>query len=492
MLKEMKHVTKWLVAAVAVLLVACGPQQQAGDDYLSKIEGKKPNVLFILVDDMGFGDLSCYGQSTLSTPEIDQLASEGLSFINHYTGAPVCAPSRASLLSGKHTGHTNVRGNSPAQLLHDDEETLAKLMKRAGYVTGGIGKWGIGHPPPANDPEMKGFDYFYGYVNMWHAHNFYPEFMYRNGVKVPLQNKTQLVDGKNPWAHMPEGTGVAEVRKEYAHDLFDAEAVNFIEQNKDTSFFLYLALNVPHANNEGVPDGMEVPSYGPYADKDWPVQEKGFAAMMANIDTTIGMLQDKLNELGIAENTVIVFASDNGPHQEGGHKMEFFNSNGSLKGMKRDLWEGGVKTPLIIKWPGMVAPNTRTAHLSAFWDFLPTFAELTGTPIEGETDGISMLPIILGDTTAQKQHDYLYWEFYELDGRQSVVKDGWKCVKFDIQLDAPYYELYNLNEDPYETKNVADEHPELIKEMQAIMDEAHVPFDKADLFTPSSEYNTPF
>ncbi|MCG8698640.1 MAG: arylsulfatase [Bacteroidales bacterium] len=485
--------TSVLVAgALLFALSGCKPSGQKGTDKPTKLPMEKPNIVFILVDDLGFGDLSCYGQKTLSTPHIDKMATEGIKFQNHYTGAPVCAPSRASLLTGKHTGHTNVRGNSPAQLLLDDEITLPKLLKQAGYVTGGIGKWGIGHPPPADDPAKKGFDYFYGYINMWHAHNFYPEFMYRNGEKVMLKNKTKLENGKNPWAHMPEGTGVAEVKEEYAHDLFDTEALNFIETNKDTNFFLYLALNVPHANNEGIPDGMEVDDYYEFADKEWPSQEKGFAAMMRNIDNSVDMINKKLQELGIADETMVVFCSDNGPHQEGGHVMEFFNSNGDLHGMKRDLYDGGVRTPLIIKWPGVIAPNTSSNHLCAFWDWVPTFCDITGIATPSDVDGVSMLPSMLGDTSSQKKHDYLYWEFYELDGRQSVIADGYKAIKYDIQKDSSYFELYHLSEDPFEKQNIAENHPEIIEKMQKIMDEAHGEFDKADLFTPNSQYNAPF
>ena len=488
-----RKISAFVVAGAMLVACAPGTDSSSSVDYKAKLEGKKPNVVLILVDDLGFGDLGCYGQQTLTTPIIDQMAKDGLSFTTMYTGAPVCAPSRASILTGKHTGHTNVRGNSPAQLLSDDEITIAKMMKTAGYTTGCIGKWGIGHPPPVDDPAKKGFDHFYGYINMWHAHNFYPEFLYKNGEKVPLKNKTQLVDGKNPWAHMPEGTGVAEVKEEYVHNLFDAEAMSFIESNKENPFFLYMAYNVPHANNEGIPDGMEVPDYGEYANEDWPDQEKGFAAMIRNIDNSVGMIIEKLKAEGLAENTIVMFCSDNGPHQEGGHMMDFFNSNGDLNGMKRDLYDGGVRTPFIAYWPGMIEADTKTEHVAAFWDFHPTFGELVGADLSNEQiDGISFLPTLLGDSAAQKAHDFLYWEFYELDGRQSVIADGYKAVKFKIQTDEPYWELYNLETDPGESNNIAEQHPEILEKMQKIMDEQHGEFDKADLFTPNSQYNAPF
>ena len=434
---------------------------------------------------MGYGDLSCYGQNILSTPIIDQMASEGIRFYNHYTGSPVCGPSRASLMTGKHTGHTTVRGNAPAQLLDDNEVTLAKVMKRAGYTTGLIGKWGIGHPIPVDDAQKKGFDYSYGYLNMWHAHNFYPEFMYENGKKVALKNKLLLVDGKNPWAKYPEGTGVAEVREEYAQDLFNEKALNFITENKATPFFLYLAFNVPHANNEATPDGMEVPTHGLFENNDWPVQEKGFASMIKNIDESVGMVLAKLKALGLDENTVVMFASDNGPHQEGGHTVDFFNSNGDLRGRKRDLFDGGVKTPFIVRWPGKIKAGAESYHLSAFWDVMPTLAELAGVELNaGETDGISFLPTLLGNETAQKQHKYLYWEFYESGGKQSVIKGEWKLIKRNVRDHSKpiELELYNLSSDPQEKNNVVAQNPEVVEELEKYLTEGHSPFAITTLF----------
>jgi len=446
----------------------------------------KPNIILILADDLGYGDLSCYGQEILNTPNIDQMASEGVMFTNHYTGCTVCAPSRASLLTGLHTGHVSVRGNRPEMTLYDEEITLGEIMKQAGYVTGAIGKWGVGSPPPVNDPKRNGFDFFYGYINMWHAHNFYPEFLYRNGIKENLPgNQMLLIDGQNPWADQPEGTGVAEKKVTYVHDLFDKEALDFILANRDTSFFLYLAYNVPHANNEAgrmFKDGMEVPEYGEFSDKEWPNPEKGFASMIRNLDNSVGMIHSQLKELGLADNTLVIFVSDNGPHEEGNHKVDFFNSNGYLRGKKRDLYEGGIKTPFIAKWPQKIEAGTTSEHLSCFWDFLPSFCELTGVQIPGNSDGISFVAAMTGKPEIQEEHPYMYWEFYEAGGKQAVRKGDWKGVRLDVSQGDPYFELYDLSSDPSEELNIADQHPEIVRDMLKIMEESHTEIPAISLY----------
>ena len=482
-----------LLATGLLFTMSCSQPAKTNTDILPE----QPNVILVLVDDMGYGDLSFYGQKTLSTPVIDKMATEGMHFTHMYTGSTVCAPSRASLMTGKHTGHTSVRGNLPAQLLGDDELTLAKVFKKAGYVTGGIGKWGIGHPPAPDDPQKKGFDYFYGYINMWHAHNFYPEFLYENGKKVPLNNKTAMIDGQNPWSHMPEGTGVAEVREDYVHYLFDEKAIDFIEKNKDNKFFLYMAYNVPHANNEGGPflgDGMEVHDYYEFADRDWPQPEKGFAAMIRNIDNSVGMLLDKVAELGLDKNTMIIFCSDNGPHQEGNHVMEFFNSNREYRGMKRDFYDGGIRTPLIVHWPGTIEAGTNTNQVFAFWDFLPTFSQLVGAPKPADTDGISFLPVLLGQEQ-KEAHEYLYWEFFELGGKQAILKGKWKAIRLNVRGGAEkmVFELYNLETDPEEKNNVAAQNPELVKEFEALFSSAREEFAVTPLFSVDEKtVETPF
>lgn len=464
---------------------------------LKKEETRKPNVILIVADDMGYGDLSCYGQKTLTSPNIDQMAAEGIMFSNHYTGSTVCAPSRASLLTGKHPGHVTVRGNYEGMLLEDNETTIAELFKKGGYVTGGVGKWGVGHPPPYNDPSRNGFDHFFGYINMWHAHNFYPEFLIRNGKKVKLEgNKDLLIDGKSPFPDAPEGAGVAAEKSQYVHDLFDAEGLDFIEKNKDTSFFLYMAYNVPHANNEAgylLNDGMEVPDYGSYADRDWPNPEKGFAAMIENLDNSVGMINAKLEELGLAENTLVIFVSDNGPHEEGNHSADFFDSNGILRGTKRDLYEGGIRTPFVARWPGTIEVGTSSDHISTFWDMMPTFCELASVEVPAECDGISFLPTLQGKTQNQETHPFLYFEFYEQGGKQSVLKDQWKGVKLDVRTSHPKpMELYNLAEDPSETNNIADQHPGMVALMDSLMEISHRPLPDMSLFTKDREGDMAF
>jgi arylsulfatase A-like enzyme len=371
--------------------------------------------------------------------------------------------------------------------LYDREITLGETMKRAGYVTGAIGKWGVGSPPPVDDPARNGFDFFYGYINMWHAHNFYPEFLYRNGIREALPgNRTLLIDGQNPWADQPEGTGVAEEKVTYVHHLFDEEALDFITANRDTNFFLYLAYNVPHANNEAgsmFHDGMEVPDYGEFAALDWPSPEKGFASMIRNLDNSVGMINDCLDELGLAHHTLVIFISDNGPHEEGNHRVDFFNSNGHLRGKKRDLYEGGIRTPFIAKWPQKIQPGSRSDHLSGFWDFLPTFCDLAGMETPGNTDGISFLPAMTGNPGDQKTHPYLYWEFYEQGGKQAVRKGDWKGIRLDVRSGDPRFELYDLSKDPAEEINVAERHPEIVRELLRIMDTSHTPIPEISLFS---------
>lgn len=437
---------------------------------------EKPNIVYILTDDLGYGDLGCYGQQTLETPHIDTLAKGGIRFMNHYSGSTVCAPSRCVLMTGLHTGHARVRGNN-AVLMKDSDLTIAKLLKQNGYKTGCFGKWGIGHPPPYDDPQRKGFDDFFGYINMWHAHNFWPEFLIENGKKVKLRN--QVLE-KYDEPKDKEGRGVATVKKDYAPHLITEKALSFIDQNKKQPFFLFFALNMPHANNEagGDPvaqfDGMEVPDHGSYINQKWPNQEKGFAQMITLIDDYVGQIQARLKEHHLHEKTLIIFSSDNGPHQEGRHKMEFFDSNGQLRGMKRDLYEGGLRVPMIAYWPKTIAAGTVTQHVSAFQDVLPTIADILDVSVD-RTDGISFLPTLLGNYSLQKTHPHLYWEFYEKGGRQSVLLGHMKGVRYNM-LNNPKapVQLFNVRSDVREEHDIAMHHPELVQEMLRIMEESHV------------------
>ncbi len=370
----------------------------------------------------------------------------------------VCAPSRCVLLTGLHTGHARIRGNSPG-LLTESDRTIAHLLKGAGYATGCVGKWGVGNPPPLDDPARRGFDYFYGYISMWHAHNCYPAFLIRNGERVPLRNEVA-----DKWAD-GDGRGVATRRVQYAPDLITDEALAFVDRHKGGPFFLYWSLNVPHANNEAGKRGIEVPDQGPFADEDWPEQEKNFAAMVHRMDRDVGRMLAELDRLGLAEKTLVLFTSDNGPHQEGGHRADFFDSNGPLRGKKRDLYEGGIRVPTIACWPGAVPAGRVTGHVSGFQDYVPTFCELAGVeppaPVQVPpgTGGVSMVPVLLGRPGRRKQHPYLYWEFHERGFSQAVRLGRWKAVRNRHRAAA--IELFDLSKDLGETNNVAADHPDV-------------------------------
>jgi len=463
------HTRRSFLRSIGVAAAAAGvPRWARAADAAT---APKPNIVYILADDMGYGDLGCYGQKTLTTPHLDRMAAEGMRFTQHYAGSTVCAPSRCVLMTGLHTGHARIRGNNRA-LLRDDDATVAKVLKKAGYRTGCFGKWGVGHPPPDNDPARCGFDTFYGYINMWHAHNFYPSFIIRNGKRERLRN-VQM----KPFANRTDGAGVAIEKLDYVPDLIHKEALAFIDRNGTRPFFLYYALNMPHANNEGGRHGrgMEVPDHGEYASADWPVPEKGFASMIRRIDNYVGEVIARLKAAGLEDNTLVIFSSDNGPHQEGGHRMERFDSNGRLRGMKRDLYEGGVRVPMIARWPGRIGAGAVSGHVSAFQDVMPTLAELAGAKCP-KGDGISMLPTLLGRPGQQKAHKHLYWEFHERGGRQAVLLGKWKGVRLNTarKPDGPI-ELYDITRDISERTNQAAAHRAVVAEIAAIMKAEHVP-----------------
>ncbi len=433
-----------------------------------------PNIIYILADDLGYGDLGCYGQKTIQTPEIDKMAVEGMRFTDHYAGSTVCAPSRCSLMTGLHMGHARVRGNADVPLMPEDM-TVAELLKKAGYKTGLIGKWGLGEAGSSGTPNKKGFDYFFGYLNQIRAHNSYPNYLWRNDEKVPLDNKVEII--QDTYA---KGIGsVARKKVTHSHDLFTDEALQFIETNQKDPFFLYLAFTIPHANNEGIPMGqigMEVPDLGIYKNRDWPEAQKAHAAMITRMDRDIGRLISKLKELDIDENTLVIFTSDNGPHSEGGADPEFFDSNGPLRGQKRDLYEGGIRVPMIARWPGKIKGGTESSHVSAFWDFLPTACDIADITAPGSLEGLSFLPELTGQS--QKKHDHLYWEFFELGGRQAVRKGRWKAVRYEMSRnpDAPV-ELYDLSSDLGEQRNLAADHPDIARELTGLMQSSRRPSD---------------
>lgn len=425
--------------------------------------GRPPNILYVLADDLGYGDLGCYGQKTIRTPHLDWLAAQGMRCTDHYAGSTVCAPSRCCLMTGLHTGHCRVRGNDRTPLAPDDV-TVAEILREAGYATGLVGKWGLGEEGTTGVPARQGFDHFFGYLNQRHAHNSYPEFLFRNEERVKLRNVLA-----EPSAG---GWGAAKERVDYSHDLFVEDAFDFIERNRERPFFLYLALTIPHANNEA--GAMEVPSDEPYSNEKWPPAQRNHAAMITRMDRDVGRLMALLEDLGLDENTALFFSSDNGPHQEGGARPEFFDSNGALKGIKRDLYEGGIRVPLIVRWPAHVRPGSVCRHVSAFWDFPATAAAMAGIRPPRGGDGISFLPALRGEK--QPEHDYLYWEFAEQGGSQAVRQGRWKAVRRNVKKDPDGTpELYDLSIDPGEKRGLAGANPAIVDRMTKIMRAARAP-----------------
>ena len=422
----------------------------------------RPNIIYIMADDLGYGDLGCYGQRTIKTPNLDRMAAEGMRFTNHYAGHTVCRPSRLVLWTGQHVGHTRLIGNR-ARRLTSKEPTVAKLLQQAGYATGGVGKWALGNVSDPTEidntghPLRNGFDYWYGYLNQGRAHNYYPPYLWENEQQVVLPGNVLRSDGA--------GNGrVSSQRVSYSHDFMTSAAMNFIRENQGRPFLLHVHWTIPHANNEAgrvLKDGMEVPNYGQYTDRSWPNPEKGFAAMVSHMDRDVGRIFALLKELKIDNRTLVFFTSDNGPHQEGGHQHEFFNSNGPLKGYKRSMHEGGIRVPMLARWPGSIAPGSTTDLPSAFWDFLPTACEAAGIRPAQTIDGISYLPTLLGNHDRQARHKYLYWASSE--GKTSVgIRSGeWKLVRYR----SAEWRLYNLRHDLGEQHNVAEDHPEVVAEL---------------------------
>ncbi len=438
----------------------------------------KPNIIFIMADDLGYGDLGCYGQEKIKTPVLDQMARKGIQFRNFYAGCTVCASSRSVLMTGQHMGHTWVRGNAgtdmSVQTLRVQDVTVAERLKAAGYTTALCGKWGLGDAMPGNTglPNDKGFDFFFGYLNQVHAHNYYPEFLWRNKKKEPLRNVVQGV-GRSYGGF--EG-GWATKRIDYSHDLVVQEALEFIERSKDSPFFLYLALTVPHANNEGTRgtgDGQEVPDYGIYQDKDWKKQDKGQAAMITRMDSDIGRLNSLLAELELSQNTIVLFTSDNGHHNEGGHDPETFDPNGPLRGMKRDLYEGGIRVPLIAYWPGTAPQGVVSNHIGYFGDLMATFAELAGAEPPANIDSDSFVAPLRGQPREKHwdRKSLMYWEFYERGSAQAIRFGKWKAIRKPMFTGK--IELYDMSNDPGEKHDYSRRRPDLVRQAAGLMDRAH-------------------
>ena len=459
---------------VFLVFFACQQEKQQQDSP------KPPNIIYILADDLGYGDLSCYGQKLFETPNIDKLAASGMLFTQHYSGSTVCAPSRSALMTGLHTGHTFVRGNKEVRPegqfpLADSIQILPELLKEKGYVTGAFGKWGLGYPGSEGDPINQGFDVFFGYNCQRLAHNYYPYYLWDNNTKLDLEQNIGSQEGQ------------------YAPELIHERTIQFLETYKDSSFFLFVPNPIPHAElkvpeeyqtkfagqfepetpYQGVDDGDRY-KLGPYGSQEKP--HEVFVGMVHLLDKQVGEIMQKVEELGIAENTLIIFTSDNGPHQEGGADPEFFDSNGPLKGFKRDLYEGGIRVPMIASWKGKIEAGSTSDHISAFWDVMPTIAELAEVQTPQDIDGISFLPTLLGNKDQQKKHEHLYWEFHERGGRIAVRKGEWKAVKYKVGENPDALpELYNLANDIGETNNVADEYPEITREMDSLMRVSRTP-----------------
>lgn len=425
-------------------------------------DGNKPNIIFILADDLGYGDVGSYGQKQFNTPNLDRMAAEGMRFTQGYAGATVCAPSRCVLMTGLHGGHARVRGLDPPYLpglyLIDSDVTVAEVLKDAGYATGMIGKWGLGvtkenmKDAEQGLPRRQGFDYFFGYLTHGHAHNYYPDFLWRNEGKSPL---------KNVLSRKPEYKGlVADKKVDYAHDFLAADSLKFIRDHKDKPFFLYLGFTIPHANNEAGDKGMEVPDLGEYASRDWPEPQKARAAMISRMDADIGRLFKLLADLKLVDNTLVFFSSDNGPAKEGGCDPEFTDSNGPLRGMKGDLWEGGIRVPLLARWPGHVPAGKTSESPVYFADVMPTLASLGGGRAPANIDGVDFAATLNGSEQPELFDRFMYWE-YDKNGlqKQAARWRNWKAVK------APHtkpIELYDLSSDVNEERNVAAAHPDIV------------------------------
>jgi len=429
-------------------------------------KNSKPNIIFIFADDLGYGDVGCYGQEKIETPNIDKLAKNGMKFTQFYSGSTVCAPSRSSFLTGLHTGHTAVRGNvsyppEGQTPLPDSVVTFANILQQNGYATAAFGKWGLGYIKTSGDPNKKGFDEFYGYNCQSLAHNYYPDHLWSNHQRIDFEIKDSV----------------------YSADKIHQQAMQYLKNTGDKPFFMYLPYTIPHG--EVIVPHDSIFYYYIKKFNEQPVEPKkydgrllgeyphaSFAAMITRLDNYVGEIVKLVKEKGIANNTLIIFTSDNGPHKEGGGDPDFFNSNGIYKGIKRDLYEGGIRVPFIAYWPGKIRSSV-VYKPAALWDMYPTFLQLAGVSVKKKIDGISMAPTLLNNGQ-KKQHEYFYWEFHENDGRQAVRWGKWKGIKLSVSKDSnPQIELYDLEKDPQESNNVAAQNPSVIKKMEQLFLQEH-------------------
>ncbi|MDG1510393.1 MAG: arylsulfatase [Mariniblastus sp.] len=411
---------------------------------------KQPNIIYILADDLGYGDLGCYGQELIKTPNIDSLAKTGMRFTDHYSGAPVCAPARCVLLTGLHTGHCPIRGNRALEFegnvpIPKSYVTLGEVMQKAGYATGAFGKWGQGYPGSVGDPVLRGFDQFYGYNCQREAHNYYPGHLWKNDKKVVLTGNKK---GK---------------KEQYSHDLITEQALSFIATPRDKPFFVYVPYTIPHTS-------FQVPDLEPYREKSWSVNQKTQAAMISRMDRDVGRIVKQVQALGELENTLIIFSSDNGPHGAG-KTLTHFNAAGPLRGKKGATYEGGIRVPLVVSWPGKIKPGTESDLISGFQDLFPTFAELAGAKAPANIDGLSFVSELLGRPT-QKKHEYLYWE---LGTRQGLRKGNWKAVRNSTKKKLGDVEIYDLSNDIGESNNLATQKPEIAAQFLELLQSARKP-----------------
>lgn len=484
----------FFVIALTLILSSCSSSEQ-------------PNIIYILADDLGYGELGSYGQEKIETPHIDLLAQTGMKFTDHYAGSAVCAPSRCILLTGKHGGHAYIRGNHEwgergpvwdmtksvddpnleGQYPMDPNEiTIAEKLQEAGYLTGMIGKWGLGGPLSESVPNTQGFDFFCGYNCQRQAHTYYPKHLWLNQEKLYLNNKlvipgTKLAIDADP---QDEANYTDYTLEEYAPDVMHREAMKFIEESGDQPFFLYYATPIPHAAIQAPKEwvdkyvekfGNEEPYLGNKGYFPHRYPHAGYAAMVGYLDNQVGEMVQLLKDLDKYENTLIMFTSDNGPTYNGGTDSPWFNSAGPFnesKGWgKGFLHEGGIRVSMIASWPGTVAAGSTTDHPSVFYDVFPTLCEIAGIDPGTATDGISFLPTILGEN--QKTHEYLFWEFPESNGQQAIRMGNWKGIRKNIKKGNMEIELYNLNSDIREETNVADQNPEIIEKFRQIMINEH-------------------
>jgi arylsulfatase A-like enzyme len=460
----------------------------------ARLPDDRPNLIFILADDLGYGELGCYGQKVIRTPHLDRMAAEGLRFTQFYAGATVCAPSRSVLMTGRHHGHTRVRGNAGranpvAQALREEDITVAEVLQSAGYSTALIGKWGLGDVGAAECglPNRQGFDEFFGYLNQQHAHNHFPDFLWRNETRVSLPNTIVPVGDS--------GGGYSTDRKVWADDLLAEEAVQFVQRAHDRPFFLFWSLVSPHANNErakALQDGTDVPDFGDYADQQWSSQDKGHAAMVSRVDAEVGRMLQVLRDTGLDRNTLVLFSSDNGPHNESRHDLARFQPSGPFTGIKRSLTEGGIRVPCIAWGPDLIVSGKSTPHIAYFGDWMATAAELAGAVLPPELDSISFVPALRGAVPAvgphsnQPSHEFLYWEFHEGGFQQAALWNGrWKGLR--VGREHQNLRVYDLQADPAEQQDVAASEPDVVAALNDYLDSARS--ESADWPVASSPRN---